>query len=101
MVYPCDVSPANVKFPLEMCEVSHYLGRMTETQNLLHELEAAAADLGMAASTLGRLVGQGGRFHARLAAGKRVWPETAEKVRENIAALKDRKAEPDQGEPLS
>lgn len=64
---------------------------MTEAQTLRYEIEAAAADLNVSASTLGRMVGQGGKFHARLVAGKRVWPETADKVRQAIAHLRDAK----------
>lgn len=57
------------------------------TEQLVAEMEAAAAALGIEPSTLGERAGQGGRFYARLKAGKRVWPETAEKVRNKIAEL--------------
>ncbi len=59
--------------------------QMTLTQTLRAEMEAAAARIGIEPSTLGERAGQGGRFYARLVAGKRVWPETAAKVRQWIA----------------
>jgi hypothetical protein len=57
------------------------------TITLRAEMEAAAARLGIEPSTLGERAGQGGRFYARLKDGKRVWPETAAKVRDYIARL--------------
>jgi len=59
---------------------------MTLSQTLVAEMEAAASKLGIEPSTLGERAGQGGRFYARLKDGKRVWPETATKVRQWIAA---------------
>jgi hypothetical protein len=59
--------------------------QMTLTETLRAEMEAAAARLGIEPSTLGERAGQGGRFYARLKDGKRVWPETAAKVRQWIA----------------
>lgn len=59
---------------------------MTDAQTLLLEIEAAAKELNLSASTIGRLAGQGGGFVSRLEGGKRVWPETAKKVRDKIAA---------------
>jgi len=41
----------------------------------------------MSASTISRLAGQGGGLPACLEAGKRIWPETADKVRDVIADL--------------
>ncbi len=61
--------------------------QMNLTQILLAEMEAAAASLGIEPSTLGERAGQGGRFYARLKEGKRVWPETAQKVRDKIAEM--------------
>lgn len=60
---------------------------MSEAQKLLSELNHAAAKLNMSASTISRLAGQGGGLPARLEAGKRIWPETADKVRDVIADL--------------
>jgi hypothetical protein len=54
---------------------------------LKQEIEDAAKRLGLSPSTVGERAGQGGRFYARLCAGKRVWPETADAVREKIAAM--------------
>ena len=66
---------------------------MSNEQNLLAEIEAAAADLGIAPSTIGARAGQGGHFHRRLKAGCRVWPETAQKVRSWISAEFARRAQ--------
>lgn len=51
------------------------------------EIEATAARLGIAPSTVGERAGQGGRFYQRLCEGKRVWPETAASVREKLAFM--------------
>lgn len=59
---------------------------MDTQHDLASEIEAAAASLGISPSTLGARAGQGGRFYVRLKDGKRVWPETAAKVRGWIAA---------------
>lgn len=59
-----------------------------ETEQLIGEIEAAAEELGIAPSTIGQRVGQGGRFYARLKAGKRVWPETVVTVRERLRGLR-------------
>jgi hypothetical protein len=61
---------------------------MSEAQTLLAEIEAVAAELGISPSTVGERAGQGGRFYSRLKAGKRVWPDTAAKVRERLASLR-------------
>lgn len=55
--------------------------------SLLRDIEVAAHSLGITPSTLSRQVGQGGKFYDRIKAGRRVWPETATKVREKIADL--------------
>lgn len=82
------MSCANVIFPLDLCEASHYPDRMESTsQQLVDEMERAAAALGLAPSTIGREAGQGGRFYARIKAGARVWPETRAKVMATIAQL--------------
>lgn len=59
---------------------------MEQTTELITEIEAAAARLGLAPSTVTERAGQGGRFYARLKSGARCWPDTAQKVREWIAA---------------
>lgn len=61
---------------------------MTIAQQLKSEIEATAQALGLAPSTVGMRVGQGGKFYERLAEGRRVWPETAAAVRERLAALR-------------
>lgn len=68
-------------------EISHYLRTISEARKLLSELNHAAAKLNMSASTISRLAGQGGGLPACLEAGKRIWPETADKVRDVIADL--------------
>ena len=60
---------------------------MTEADKLKQEIEDCAAKLGIAPSTLGEKIGQGGRFYARLSRGHRVWPETAEKARKRMSDL--------------
>lgn len=68
-----------------MIELVKYYTRMSAlSQEMKAELEAAAALLGKAPSTIGREAGQGGRFYARMCAGKRCWPETADRVRAHI-----------------
>lgn len=63
-------------------------GMMTEIEQLIQEIEACARDLAVAPSTIGERAGQGGRFYARLKAGKRVWPETIAAVRVRIQELR-------------
>ena len=67
--------------PLRAAEVNAGL-----EENLIAEIEAAALSLGLQPSTVGERAGQGGRLYARLKDGKRVWPQTAAKVRDWIAA---------------
>ena len=57
-------------------------------KQFISEFEEAASGLGLAPSTLGRLVGLGGDFHARVKAGRRVWPETIEKARCGIDRIR-------------
>lgn len=63
------------------------LHMMTLAQKLADEIEATAARVGMSPSTVGERAGQGGKFYDRLRAGKRVWPETAEKVRDKLRTI--------------
>lgn len=60
---------------------------MSLTEQLRSEIEAVAAALKVSPSTVGERAGQGGKFYARLCAGCRVWPETAEKVRSRMADM--------------
>ena len=62
-----------------------------ESQNLLAEIEAFAAETGLAETTLGRKAVNDGKLAARLRAGKRVWPETAERVRDFMRAERERR----------
>lgn len=60
---------------------------MDTSNTLKAEIEAAAAKLGVAPSTVGERAGQGGQFYRRLCEGKRVWPETACAVRDRITQM--------------
>ena len=60
---------------------------MSEIEKLISELEGYAAEFGLSPATLGERVGQGGRFYARLKEGRRVWPETIEKVRDRMRQM--------------
>lgn len=60
-----------------------------DTRNkLIFAIEDAASALGISPSTVGERAGQGGQFYARLKEGKRVWPETAEKVLSAIKTMR-------------
>ncbi|KRS17511.1 hypothetical protein [Roseovarius indicus] len=61
---------------------------MSITEHLKSEIEATAASLDIAPSTVGERAGQGGQFYKRLCDGKRVWPETAEAVLARLADMK-------------
>ena len=65
----------------------------TEAQILKGEIEAAAARLGLSPSTVGERAGQGGKFYERLCAGKRVWPDTAQRFREKLRELERARSE--------
>lgn len=59
------------------------------TQTLISEIEATAAELGIAPSTVGERAGQGGQFYKRLCEGKRVWPDTAEAVLTKLGTMRE------------
>lgn len=65
---------------------------MTQEQDIIARIEDAAAQLGVAPSTVGERAGQGGRFYSRLTNGARVWPETAERVKARIDAMLTKEA---------
>lgn len=52
----------------------------TASDILADEIAATADRLDMSPSTIGARAGQGGKFYERLRSGKRVWPETFDKV---------------------
>lgn len=58
---------------------------MTDTATLLAEIDAFTEATGMAETTFGKKAVNDGKFVRRLRAGRRVWPETVEKVRSFIA----------------
>lgn len=59
----------------------------TDAQQLRAEIEATARKLDLAPSTVGERAGQGGRFYQRLVEGKKVWPDTAHRVRLRLAEM--------------
>ena len=63
------------------------MDQISTSQILRAEIEAAASALGIAPSTVGERAGQGGKFYERLCEGRRVWPETAAKVRDRIGQM--------------
>ena len=54
---------------------------MLTPPSLLSEIEAFCASRGIAESTFGRLAVNDGKLVARLRLGRRIWPDTEEKVR--------------------
>lgn len=67
---------------------------MSITEEIKAEIESTAALLGIAPSTVGEKAGQGGRFYQRLCEGRRIWPETAESVREKLSHMKSSASAP-------
>jgi len=59
----------------------------TPAEQIKAEIEAVAKILSIAPSTVGKRAGQGGQFYTRLTEGKRVWPETAAKVRKRLEEM--------------
>lgn len=59
----------------------------TAASLLADEIDVVADILAIATTTLGRRVGQGSQFYSRLREGKRVWPETVEKVQSRMKAI--------------
>lgn len=60
---------------------------MITTEQLIAAIEAKATEAGLSPSTVGEKTGQGGQFYARLKDGKRVWPDTAERVMERLEQM--------------
>lgn len=56
------------------------------TATLLTEIDTFLANAALTETTFGRLAVNDGKFVGRLREGGRVWPETAEKVRQFIAS---------------
>ena len=52
-----------------------------DTQNLLKDIEAFCEATGTAPSTFGQQAINDGKFIPQLKGGRRVWPETEQKVR--------------------
>lgn len=59
-------------------------GETTDTDRLVAEIEAYCERAGMAETTFGRKALNDGKVVSRLRSGGRVWPETAERVRQFI-----------------
>lgn len=86
MVYPKNERRRNVNFPVAMCDLSHYHSCM-DASLLISAIERKALEMNLSPSTIGERAGQGGRFYARLVEGRRVWPETAERVLARLARM--------------
>jgi len=65
----------------------------TLSASLAAEIEAVAARLGLSPSTVGKRIGQGGRFYMRLKAGNRIWPETDATARQRLRELEAAKSD--------
>jgi hypothetical protein len=61
---------------------------------LLADIEAFIASTGMAPSTLGRKAVNDGKAVSRLQQGKRMWPDTEDKLRSYMIAEHQRRAWP-------
>jgi hypothetical protein len=63
-------------------------------QDILKDVDGFLGKTGMAESTLGRKALNDGKAIARLRAGKRMWPETIDKLREFMIAESQRPVSP-------
>lgn len=70
---------------LDSWVIAHHDARV-DNDSIIREVEGFIAKTGMAESTLGRKALNDGKAIARLREGKRMWPETIEKLRAFIAA---------------
>lgn len=61
-------------------------------QELLREIDGFLEQSGIAETTFGRLSVNDGKFVQRIRSGGRVWPETAEKVRDFIRSRSTQEA---------
>lgn len=66
------------------------------SKTLLSELETFMAETGLSAHRVGILCANNGKLVDRLGQGGRIWPETEEKVRANIAKLRLERTAPKQ-----
>ena len=63
-----------------------------QKSDIIKEVEAVSAETGLAPSTIGKLIGQGGNFYDRLQSPARMWPETMAQIKERLDQLrKERK----------
>lgn len=60
---------------------------MNTTDQLKKDFDAAVEATGLAPSTIGMMAGYSGKLYQRLCEGHRMWPETVEVIRANIAKL--------------
>jgi len=67
------------------------------SKKLLTELEDLMADTGLSAHRIGILCANNGRIVDRLRSGGRVWPETEQEVRGNIAKVRETRAQAHEG----
>lgn len=60
---------------------------MANIQNIIDKIELAAAKFGTTPSVVSAKIGQGGRFHARLADGKQAWASTLDAADDKLDAM--------------
>lgn len=62
------------------------------TKPILEEVEAFLAETGLSEHRVGFLLARNGKLVERLRAGRRIWPETEQMIREEIEQEKARRA---------
>ena len=67
-------------------------------KSLLSDIEKFMADYGIGEHRFGMLAIKNGRLVERLRDGRRVWPETEEKIKEFLIAERVRRGEPRQSQ---
>jgi RNase adaptor protein for sRNA GlmZ degradation len=58
---------------------------VTMKQELIKEIDAFIAETGLSEHRVGFLLARNGKLVARLRAGRRIWPETEQMIRDGIA----------------
>lgn len=53
-------------------------------QNLISEIEAFKTETGLSDHRIGMLLASNGKLIERLRSGRRIWPDTEERIRENL-----------------
>lgn len=65
---------------------------MTNAIDLLSDIDTFLAETGMGASYFGKKAAGNSELVSRLRSGRRIWPETAQQVRNFIAAERQKRA---------